>query len=469
MNKLKVNLQIILLPPLIALLCGELWLSQHDLRGAADAAYDRSLAGVIKAIDTTISTASGGVAMELPYPLLDFFQLSASGRVYYRVATGDGLVTLGNADLPEPQIKLEPGVPYFFNAEYFGEPIRVGAYVRRLLVPLYDGASPQSIVIEVAEGTKSRTSFVQGLLLRSALMDTVLVAMVAIIMSAGVAFVLRPLQRVRKKVLARAPNDFTAVEVSSVPFEVRPLIDAINGHVKRFQELTRSQQNFLDDASHQLRTPLAVLRTQVDYALREPRLPQVREALTAMQKSVDRSARLVNQLLALARANNTASLGNMRDKVNVCAVIEDVARLLLPEARGKQQDFGFYLERNDVLVAGSEALLHEAIVNLVDNAIRHVQLKGHVTLTVERIGEVAQITVADNGPGMTDQDKSRMGERFHRGKSAATGGAGLGLAITMAIIEQHSGTLEVSDGLGGVGLTVRVILPVLVTADPLAL
>ena len=134
---------------------------------AANAAYDRSLLGAIKAMDANISTESGGLGVELPYRMLEFFELTASGHVYYRVATEGGLVEIGNADLPPPARPLVTGRPQFSDAVYFGEPVRVGSYARVLDRPLAGHSAPQRVVIQVAETLESRQAFARTLLLQS--------------------------------------------------------------------------------------------------------------------------------------------------------------------------------------------------------------------------------------------------------------------------------------------------------------
>lgn len=458
-GSLKRKLLTLLLPALILLLCGELWASYRDLQVAANSAYDRSLAGAIKAIDANISTIGGGLDMALPYNLLEFFQLTASGQVFYRVTTEDGLVSLGNMDLPQPKVDLQSGVPHFYDAQYFGAPVRVGAYARLLKKPLY-GVEPQRVIIQVAESVQSRTTFARGLLAQSALLDALVVLLFSIVVAGGMVWVLRPLQKLRCEVISRAPDDLTPIDPVQVPLEVRPLVDAINHHVERFGQQARSQRRFLDDASHQLRTPLAVLRTQVDYALREPELARVREALGAMQGGIDRAARMVNQLLALARLNNNFAAGDSMEKIDLGELAEDVARMLLPEARRKNQDFGLFIPERRIWVRAAEPLLREALINLLDNAIRYVPEHGHITLTVATNDGAAQVTVVDNGPGMSNEERAAVGERFRRGKAATPGGAGLGLAIAKAIVEQHGGQLVVGAGPDQIGASVGLLLPV---------
>ena len=458
MQGLKHKLLLLLMPPLLVLLGGELWLSYRELGVAANSAYDRSLGGAIKAIDASISLASGGLSIELPYTVLEFFQLSNNGRVFYRVSTEDGLVSLGNADLPPPNTKLISNVPVFYDALYFGTAVRIGSYARELDKPLF-GHKMQRVVIQIAETRERRTSFAHGLLKQAIVMDALLVMIVAALLAIGIVLALRPLQLLRNEIQSRAQDDMTPIEPGNVPLEIRPLVAAINHHISRNGQLIQDQKQFIEDASHQLRTPLSVLRTQVDYALREPDIHKVHEALSAMQRSVDRSSRMVNQLLALARVNSSTVLTDAMGPIDVNLLAEDVARSYLPEARRRHHDFGFVAGDSLILVAGLEPLLREALNNLLENAIRYVGENGHITLSVDAFGTFVRLIVSDNGPGMLDEEKARVGERFRRGQSTSEQGAGLGLAIAKEIVELHKGQLELHGGESGIGLVVCMILP----------
>lgn len=178
------RLAIVLMPLLVLVTALELWMTRHDALEAANAAYDRSLVGALKAIDAGISTASGGLTAELPYSMLEFFELTASGSVYFRVATSDALVELGNADLPLPPRPLEPGVPRFYDAQYFGESLRLVAYQRPISADAsLNGTSPgqpnTSVIVQVGESTQSRRDFTLRFVRRAALRDgLILVLMV---------------------------------------------------------------------------------------------------------------------------------------------------------------------------------------------------------------------------------------------------------------------------------------------------
>ena len=195
---LRRTLLLVLFPGLLLVVGAELWSTWRTALDAANAAYDRSLLGAIKSMDANISTASGGLGVELPYRMLEFFELTANGRVFYRVATEDGLVEIGNAGLPPPPRPLVTGQPQFSDASYFDEPVRVGSYARVLDRPLAGHAAPQRIVIQVAETLQSRQAFPRALVLQSLARDLALVIAAAGLLVLAVGWALRPLARLRQ-------------------------------------------------------------------------------------------------------------------------------------------------------------------------------------------------------------------------------------------------------------------------------
>ncbi|RYY97395.1 MAG: sensor histidine kinase, partial [Comamonadaceae bacterium] len=304
LRRLKVApaLLLVLLPTLLLLSLAELRVRAFDVRQAANAAYDRSLLGALKAIDANASTESGGLSVELPYRMFEFFELTASGAVHYRVATADGLVELGSADLPPPPVPLRVGVPVFYDGAYFGEPVRLVAYMRDLEQPAADSTARQ-LTIQVAESMRARDEFTR-VFVRRATIENALFLLLSVGLSAlAVVLVLRPLSALSRQIAGRAAGDLSPIGVDPLPADVRPLVASMNQHMQRIRELATQQRAFLDDASHQLRTHLTTLRMQVDFALREPDPAQVRDALTALAGELQRATRGTNQLLSLARSD----------------------------------------------------------------------------------------------------------------------------------------------------------------------
>lgn len=432
---LKTQLLWWLIPTLVLVMMGALWLSNHQLRNQVDIAYDRSLAGALRAIDHNISTASGGLAMEQPYLMLEFFELTANGSVFYRVATEDGLAEIGHPGLPMPAQPLVSGEPQFFYATYQGAPVRVAALARAMDPPLYANKGGR-VIVQVAEGLESRQAFLHQVLVRSVERDLAVILISVLVIVLGVFMALRPLERLRQEVERRSADDLSPVSASEMPGEVLPLVAAVNLHMARYAAQARVQSQFLDDASHQLRTPLSVLRTQTAYALRETCPQEVRTALLAMQEGLDRAVRTTNQMLALARAKDAslAEGGLAAEPVDLAALAHGVIRTLLPAARARQIDIGLDAGDDPLVVQGVDWLLREAASNLVDNAIRYTAPGGVVTVVVRRQAGQASLAVEDSGPGMSAEDIARAGVRFRRGAAGKNKpGAGLGLAIVDTI------------------------------------
>ena len=457
---LRRTLLAVLVPGLLAITGLDIVVSWRNTLAAANAAFDRSLLGAIKAMDANISTASGGLSVELPYRTLEFFELTASGQVFYRVASGDDLVEIGNDGLPPPPHPWIDGQPQFHDGSYFGTPVRVGSYARQLDRALSQGSQSSRVLIQVAETLESRQDFTRRLVLETVARDVLLLLAALGLVVLVVHFALRPLQRLQDEIAERKVGDLTPMDAEAVPADVRPLVDALNQHASRYRGALEAQRRFIDDASHQLRTPLTTLATQVGFALRAQEAGKREQALQAIKQQVDDAIRQTNQMLALARADAAAL---RLAPLDLQALAERVTRGLWHLARLRAIDLGFEPLAGPVRpVEGNEAQLAEALSNLVHNALVHVPPGGHVTVQAGCEGPHALLRVVDDGPGMPANDRARAGERFLRvlrpaeagvqplgtpatALSQGSQGSGLGLAIASAIVQRHGGVLELGD------------------------
>jgi two-component system sensor histidine kinase TctE len=454
-RRLAVTLGFWIVPAIVLAMVSTLWFSATTTREMADSAYDRSLAGAVRAIDANISTESGGVGVELPYNLFSFFQLTAQGRVYFNITTSDGLVQIGDVLLP-PTKDLASGELRFENGAYFGEEIRIGALRRPL-----DSARPTGtqITIQVAETKVSRTSFQNKLILRAALRDLLVVTVLALLLGIGVYFAVRPLNRLRETIDAREPDDLKPVEAVALPSEVRPLVQAMNRLIQRTVEQADQQRRFLDDASHQLRTPMTILRTQIDYALHQDRLDDVRLTLEASRDVLDRSIRTTNQLLALAKARTSQGTEIYPQSVlDLPEVIAETIRTLWPRIRAKRMDCVLDAPDQRVAVRANEGLLHEAFMNVLDNAVSYAEEASLVTVTVRRSGEICEVEIMDEGPGMEADELAYAGTRFRSGNRRSSG-SGLGLAIALTVARASGGSMGVTNRKDRSGLIVKISVP----------
>lgn len=457
---LRRTLLTVLVPGLLLTMGLEIAVSWRAAVGAANAAFDRSLLGAVKAMDANISTASGGLSVELPYRMLEFFELTASGQVFYSVQSGDGLVQIGNAEIPSPPATLVEGEPQFYDAIYYGMPVRVGAYARQLDHPLSLGSQSGRVLVQVAETLESRHDFTRQMVLDAVARDVFLLIAALALVVLAVQGALRPLQRLRSEVAARSASDLTPVRTDQVPADVGPLVEAINLHARRYSDVLEQRRRFVDDASHQLRTPLTTLATQMAFTLRESDPARKDAALKAMAQQLHDAIRQTNQMLALARAD---AVSLVPAPVDLQALAESTTRKLWPLARQRQIDLGLDepLAAAPRLVNGHEALLAEALSNLLHNALLHTPEGGHVTVSASFSGTDALLSVRDDGPGMSAHDRARVGERFLRVQQPPEGapprrsndplpqGSGLGLAIASAIAERHGGVLVVAEAAPG--------------------
>lgn len=454
-RRLAVTLGFWIVPAIVVAMASTLWFSATTVRELADSAYDRSLAGAVRAIDANISTESGGVGVELPYNLFAFFQLTAQGQVYFNVTTSDGFVQIGDVLLP-PTAGLTQGEIRFEDALYFGTKIRVGSLMRPL-----DPARPNGtqITIQVGEAKISRATFQNELILRAVLRDLLVVVVVTALLAFGVFLALKPLNRLKETIDAREPDDLKPVEARSLPLEVRPLVHAMNGLMQRTVEQAAQQRQFLDDASHQLRTPMTILRTQIDYAIHQEDLNEIYRTLAASRNVLERSIRTTNQLLALAKARTSQGTEIYpHSLLNLSEVVADTIRAIWPLLRARMMDCVLEAPDEAVTVRANEGLIREAFMNLLDNCIAYGPDHGLITVAVKREQNHAIIEFIDEGPGMDPMEIQYAGTRFRSGKRKASG-SGLGMAIALTVSRASGGTMVVENRQDRSGLIVKIVFP----------
>ncbi|QIR83886.1 sensor histidine kinase [Paracoccus sp. AK26] len=450
-----------MVPTLLFTMVVGLILSMQSLREVADSAYDRSLRGAIRAIDLRISTESGGLGVELPYPLFESFQATADGEILFRVSTDDGLVQIGDSLLPPPP-PLTTGQVVFYDALYYDRPIRVAAYMRPLDPPLY-GAEGQNLIIEIAETTESREAFLRTVITRTVLRDLAALASATLLLAVGVHAGLRPLRALRDRLDRRASDDLRQLDPSGLPREVQPLVQSVNRLVDRHRIQGEAQRRFIEDASHQLKTPLAVLRAQIDRGLQLQDPADLHAVLRAMREITDRSSRLTSQLLALALARNSALWSSAAaEPVDVATLLDGVVRLHMAEARKRRILLEVEADAHTGSLHTTEALLFEAVSNLLQNAITASPPGGTVTLTAARgVGTMA-ISIRDGGPGLSQDLLRRLGsgQRFNLSGNGVRNpsSTGLGLNIVQEIARALGGRLDLSNRPEG-GLDAVLHLP----------
>jgi two-component system sensor histidine kinase TctE len=417
------------------------------------AAYDRSLLDSALDISRQVKVADGRIRVDLPEVVLEMLVTGEPGKFYYLVTGPGGEYIAGHKSLPPPP-EPETDKASHYDAEYLGRPVRVAA----LHLPL-EGGSKGSVLIQVAEGMTARADSARQIMIRMMLPQGLLILLAAALVWYGVGRGLAPLASLRREIASRSHRDLSALPEQQAPQEVQPLIRAMNDLLARLAQVLAAQSRFVADAAHQLRTPIAGIKTQTELALRQAQSGEARATLRQLQTATEQTTRLVNQLLALARAEPGVERRHRRQALDLAELARETATEWVPLALNRDIDLGFEGPADGARIGGDRFLLKEMLNNLLDNAIRYTQPGGQVTARVASGAREVTLSVEDNGPGIPEAERGRVFERFHRVLGTGAEGCGLGLAIVREIALARGAEIGLEGGTNGAGTLVRVIFP----------
>jgi len=429
--------------------------------GAINVAYDRTLLASAKSIGELLDVKGYDEASELrvtvPYAALEAFEADNQSRMFYRVSTLGGEMVSGFAELPVwrgtlPERNAYAALVDFYDDRFRNEPVRVAV----LLQPVASANGRGMAVIQVAETLELRQALARRILLDTLWRQGVLVAVIALVAVVVVQRATRPVRRLSAELQARPEGDLTPISASDAPRELLPLVDATNQVMLRLQHLLDHQKRFVRDTSHQLRTPLAVLKTQVQSALRGDVAPH--QALTEINGTVERATQLANQMLALAKVEQLRQQADT-SVTDLAEVVRSVALDLSPLLADK--DIDFEISTQPAPVAAHDWMLRELSRNLLHNAIRHTPAGGAISVRLVTDARHAALTIADGGPGIGAELRSRLFQPFSAGDVRS--GSGLGLAICHEIVAALGGSIsldnrEARGQVTGLDATVRLAL-----------
>jgi len=408
---------------------------------------DRVLGGALGAIAETVQVERGEVTLDLPPAAFGMLENSERDNVYYRIAVGSALLT-GYADLPAPvPADLAIDQPRFRFADYRGQRIRI-AEVRRALP-----AIQWPVVVQVAETLDGRRALARRLTIALLAGEMALVGIAILLLRPALGWSLRPLARLRGAVEARkgpAAPDLSPIDAGPLPLELRPLAEAFDRLLAQLDVATAATRRFTADASHQMRTPLSVLKVQIALARRG-----APAALDEIADAAARLERLLVQLLALARAEESGASAP-QERVD----LREVAVRVISRRIGEAIEAGVELQLDagdsPIWATGHRTLMVEIVSNLVDNAIRYNRRGGTVTVEIRTGGDGVHLCVRDDGPGIAAADRSRVFDRFVRvGRADGPDGSGLGLAVVRSAALRMGATVSLEDGAPGLVVHLR--------------
>jgi two-component system sensor histidine kinase TctE len=427
---------------------------------AVNTAYDRTLLASAKSIGEDLDVVGydddAVLRATVPYAALEAFEADLQTRMYYRVSDLGGRLVSGFGDLPVWHGTIPAQPPYaalvdFYDTTFRGMPVRMAV----LLQPVASSRGRGMAVVQVAETLELRRRLTRRVLIDFLWQQAALVAVIGLVVVAVVQGATRPVRRLSQELQARPEGDLTPLPTQGAPRELAPLVDATNEVMARLAHLLDNQKRFVRDTSHQLRTPLAVLKAQVQSALRGDVEP--RQALGEISETVDRATVLANQMLSLAKVEQ------LRDQAQ--AQVTDLSRAVREMALDlaplvADRDIEFDIETRPAPVLAHEWMLRELARNLLHNAIKHTPAGGTLSVRVLADRHGAALVVSDSGPGVAPELQARLFQPFSAGD--VRGGSGLGLAICQEIVRALGGTIELENATehGRVkGLVATVRLP----------
>jgi two-component system sensor histidine kinase TctE len=442
----------LLLPQLVLWLVGGV-LAYRIALSYAEKGIDQSLTQSVLSLARQVKPVGSGLLIDFPRAAQDIIEQDPKDRVSYMVSSPPGSFLLGNARLPGPPPQLRPGTgeTLLYPVQLDGKPVRVAL----LEVNYGEPGAPQRMRVQVAKSLavqqRITAELVADMLVPLLLLGTVL----SVLVYGGISRGLGPLRRLQAQLGDRRAQNLSAllpIEMTQAPQEVHALAAAVNQLLAAVRRSLGQEKRFLNDAAHQLRTPLAGLISQTELALAETDPAALRVRLTKVLAGAQRSAHLVHQLLSLARHEAEVRL----QRLDLAALAREVAREWTPRALAAGIDLGFEGE-DSLVIEGEPLLLREALSNLLDNALLYAGTGSMVTLRVSQAHGQAQLAVEDNGPGLSAQDLPHVFERFWRA-SDLPGGCGLGLAIVAEIAQRHGGRARAQTATPQ-GLLVSIELP----------
>ncbi len=399
----------------------------------AQLAFDQAIGDAASALAARLVAGPGGAVLDLPKQAEQLLRADELDAVYFVVRRADGTLVAGDPDFPRLG-----GAGAIADAAMRGEPVRVAQRSARL------GADTLQVAVAktVRKRLQIRSAIVNAMVPLVALLSLVLVGLVWFSVSNGLA----PLARMRANLNQRDGADLTPVD-ADVPYELAPVVSAFNGLLGKVEAGARAQHDFLADVAHQLRTPLAGIKLQLEWlAARHGADPDSAHSIRLMLLSNARMIRQTNQLLSLARAEPSRFEKKRLETLDLALLVQDSIQHFVEEAAKQGIDLGFELA--PALIAGDRFLLRDLLDNLVDNALRYTPAGGSVTVSCLRDGGQGLLVVEDSGPGIPPASRELVFSRYVR-LDDKTHGSGLGLAIVRDIASAHGAQVAIDERAGG--------------------
>jgi two-component system sensor histidine kinase TctE len=440
-----------MLVPLLLLWPMSIAITYLVAKSIAGQPFDRQLDDRVIVLAQQVRQVNGKIVSRLPEAARNILRADDVDKVYFQILGPGGEYIDGDRDLPAPPYEEDaPAIAtvQFRNDAMRGDDIRV-AYTHVNLRPGSAGSAasdkPAITLVQVAETLNKRSQLVneiiKGVILPQFVILPIALALVWFALSRG----LSPLAELQERIRARRSDDLSPIDTGQVPEEIAPLVRSLNDMLGRLSQSIEMQKRFIADAAHQMKTPLAGMRMQSELALRETDHAEIHRSLEQLSKSSESATRLVNQLLALARAENQAPDTVSYMSLELSELARNVVQDWVPTSFTHRIDLGFEQPGHSVMVRGNPVMLRELLSNLIDNALRYTPENGSVTVRVRTnaVEDQAILEVEDTGPGIPPAERVHVFERFYRILGSNAEGSGLGLSIVREVAQQHGANVDI--------------------------
>lgn len=408
----------------------------------ANVPYDLSLSNALEVLTQQIEVENERVTFKLSAPVRLALRTRENDGVFWKILAPSGELLGGDAELPTP----EKAASQQYDTVYYKNQMVRGFDVRFAYTWRTSGlrqAGP--ILVVVAESVERRVALANDIIKGVIIPQFSVLPIAALLIWFGLSRGIAPINALQKRLRARKPDDLSSIDGRNVPVEIEPLVTAMNELLARLASTILAQQRFVADAAHQLKTPLAGLRTQAELGMRGTPPGETLSSLNQIVAGTVRATRLVDQLLLMARAENPHNVQGTL--VDLRTLTHEQTQFWVDRAISAQIDLGFEATDGPLLIKGQPLLLAELLNNLIDNALRYTPAKGQVTVSVSQIDHQIIIAVEDTGQGIAADDRERVFDRFYRVLGTKTDGSGLGLAIVREIATQHGASVHLLDPL----------------------
>jgi two-component system sensor histidine kinase TctE len=432
-------------PLMLLALCGAL---VHYFNNIAPGVIssDRRLKDAANALMAHLQLKDGRISLEERSDALP--HLPSPDSVIYAVRDLQGRLLAGDARLS--------AVPMSGETSQLIALMQLGERRVRSLTTRFDTSGGVTLItvadVRMAGEPAARYGFISTLLWDFVQLDVTLV-----LVWVGIQLGLRPVNRLRDEIAARSPQDLRPIDESSVPREIAPVVVTLNRLFTTLRSSVQSQQQFIANTAHQLRTPITGLQAQLDLLVAEPAATPVRSRLLTLQEGIRQLAHSANQLLALARADPAVNIATKNQSVALDTIVGEVVARFFDRALQSNIDLG--IDVKPATIVADPALIDDLLSNLIDNALKYTPQGGSVTVSVGKTNGRPLLAVEDSGPGIPEEDRQRVRQRFYRLPNSPGHGSGLGLAIVDEIAKLYGASLSLGPGVNGLGTRVTLQFP----------